>query len=81
MGFLDKQVSDALSKLGHAHGGFLEGLVMRSPEYQAGPTKIVGPVFTVKFAPKTDATAPKLQGNYVRGLSFWHLGFCPCAIS
>ncbi|KAH6951263.1 ribonuclease E inhibitor RraA/Dimethylmenaquinone methyltransferase [Ilyonectria sp. MPI-CAGE-AT-0026] len=57
--------SDGLSKLGHAHGGFLEGLVMYSPEFQAGKTKIVGPVFTVKFAPKADATAPKLKGNYV----------------
>lgn len=59
------QFSDGLSKLGHAHGGFLEGLVMYSPEFQAGKTKIVGPVFTVKFAPKADVMAPKLKGNYV----------------
>ncbi|KND88223.1 4-hydroxy-4-methyl-2-oxoglutarate aldolase [Tolypocladium ophioglossoides CBS 100239] len=49
----------------HAHGGFLEGLVMYSPEFQAGKAKIVGPAFTVKFAPKADKTAPKLQGNYI----------------
>lgn len=39
---------------------------MHSPEYQAGQTKIIGPVFTVKFAPMEDSTAPKLRGNYVR---------------
>jgi regulator of RNase E activity RraA len=39
---------------------------MYSPEYQAGKTKIVGPAFTVKFAPKSDQVAPKLKGNYVR---------------
>ncbi|KAL1844769.1 hypothetical protein VTK73DRAFT_1824 [Phialemonium thermophilum] len=58
-------IADGLSKLGHRHGGFLEGLTMYSPEFQAGQTKIVGPVFTVKFAPKDDAGAPKLQGNYI----------------
>ncbi|KAM5350406.1 hypothetical protein ACJ41O_006911 [Fusarium nematophilum] len=58
-------ISDGLSKLGHAHGGFLEGLVLHSPEFQAGKTKIVGPVFTVKFASKTDKGAPKVKGNYI----------------
>ncbi|KAJ0268961.1 hypothetical protein COL940_012884 [Colletotrichum noveboracense] len=58
-------ISDGLSKLGRADGGFLEGLVLYSPEYQAGKTKIVGPVFTVKFAPKSDSSAPKVKGNYI----------------
>lgn len=39
---------------------------MYSPEYRNGGTKIVGRAFTVKFAPKDDKNAPKLQGNYVR---------------
>ncbi|KAH7062696.1 ribonuclease E inhibitor RraA/Dimethylmenaquinone methyltransferase [Macrophomina phaseolina] len=58
-------VSDGLSKLGHVHGGFLEGLVMQSPAYRAGKTKIVGQAFTVKFAPKADTAAPKVKGNYI----------------
>ncbi|KAF5518582.1 4-hydroxy-4-methyl-2-oxoglutarate aldolase [Colletotrichum aenigma] len=58
-------ISDGLSKLGRADGGFLEGLVLYSPEYQAGKTKIVGPVFTVKFAPKSDSSAPKVKDNYI----------------
>ncbi|KAI1387023.1 ribonuclease E inhibitor RraA/Dimethylmenaquinone methyltransferase [Hypoxylon trugodes] len=58
-------VSDGLSRLGHVHGGFLEGLVMYSPSFRAETTKIVGPVFTVKFAPKADKQAPKVEGNYI----------------
>lgn len=38
---------------------------MYSPQYQSGPTRVAGKVFTVKFAPKDDKDAPKLQGNYV----------------
>ncbi|KAF2014988.1 RraA-like protein [Aaosphaeria arxii CBS 175.79] len=58
-------VADSLSKLKHPAGGFLEGLTMYSPVFQAGPTKIVGQAFTVKFVPKADESAPKLKGNYV----------------
>ncbi|KAL3462655.1 ribonuclease E inhibitor RraA/Dimethylmenaquinone methyltransferase, partial [Aspergillus heterothallicus] len=58
-------VADGLSKLKHPNGGFLEGLTMYSPEFQAGDTKIVGQAFTVKFVPKTDDVAPKLEGNYI----------------
>lgn len=38
---------------------------MYSPKYRTGETKIVGRAFTVKFAPKEDKNAPKVQGNYV----------------
>ncbi|KAI4593038.1 hypothetical protein KJ359_010124 [Pestalotiopsis sp. 9143b] len=58
-------VADGLSKLGHVHGGFLEGLTMYSPHFQNGPTRIVGQAMTVKFAPKSDKDAPKLQGHYI----------------
>ncbi|KAF2135835.1 uncharacterized protein K452DRAFT_322830 [Aplosporella prunicola CBS 121167] len=58
-------VADGLSRLKHVHGGFLDGLVMHSPEFQAGSTKIVGPAFTVKFVPKGDTEAPSVQGNYI----------------
>ncbi|KAM0550198.1 hypothetical protein ACHAPJ_009046 [Fusarium lateritium] len=51
--------------LGHAHGGFLEGIHLYSPEYLTGDTKIVGPTFTVKFEPKSNTPAPNMKGNYV----------------
>jgi hypothetical protein len=62
----EKQVADGLSKLSHPHGGFLEGLTMYSPTFQSGPTRIIGPVFTVKFVPKSDDEAPRIKGHYVR---------------
>ncbi|KAN0085001.1 Ribonuclease E inhibitor RraA/Dimethylmenaquinone methyltransferase [Elaphomyces granulatus] len=58
-------IADGLSRLKHRHGGFLECLTMYSPHFQSGPTKIAGPVFTVKFAPKNDAVAPKISGHYI----------------
>jgi hypothetical protein len=64
--FCIRQVADGLSKLNYPNGGFLEGLVMQSPDFQAGETKIIGQAFTVKFVPKSDTSAPKLHGNYVR---------------
>ncbi|OJI83505.1 hypothetical protein ASPTUDRAFT_65763 [Aspergillus tubingensis CBS 134.48] len=58
-------VADGLSKLKHPQGGFLEGLTLYSPDYQAGETKIVGQAFMVKFVPKDDEAAPRLSGNYI----------------
>ncbi|KAL4789675.1 ribonuclease E inhibitor RraA/Dimethylmenaquinone methyltransferase [Aspergillus venezuelensis] len=58
-------IADGLTKLKYPNGGFLEGLTLYSPEFQAGDTKIVGQAFTVKFVPKDNADAPKLQGNYI----------------
>ncbi|OAL51421.1 RraA-like protein [Pyrenochaeta sp. DS3sAY3a] len=58
-------VSDGLVKLGLAHGGYLDGLTMYSPQFQSGNTKIVGPAYTVKFVPKSDTNAPKPDGNYI----------------
>ncbi|KAL4900395.1 hypothetical protein BDW74DRAFT_182724 [Aspergillus multicolor] len=58
-------VADGLSKLKYPNGGFLEGLTLYSPEFQAGDTKIVGQAFTVKFVPKSVETAPTLDGNYI----------------
>lgn len=59
------QISDGLRKLGHTNGGFLEGLELYSPEFQRGKSRLVGPAFTVKFAPISDSAAPKLVGSYV----------------
>ncbi|PLB44935.1 RraA-like protein [Aspergillus steynii IBT 23096] len=58
-------VADGLSKLNHPNGGFLEGLTMYSPDFQAGETKLIGQAFTVKFVPKSDVGAPKVSGNYI----------------
>ncbi|CAF9936241.1 hypothetical protein IMSHALPRED_010517 [Imshaugia aleurites] len=38
---------------------------MWSPKRQEGPTKIVGPVYTVKYVRKDDGTAPEYQGHYI----------------
>jgi hypothetical protein len=39
---------------------------MYSPALQSGPTRIIGPVWTVKFVSKSDLEAPKIKGHYVR---------------
>lgn len=57
-------VSDALCKLKVPHGGFLSGLTMWSPERQSGPTKIVGPAYTVEYVPLDDPS-PKHPTHYV----------------
>ncbi|CAM1511176.1 Fc.00g086890.m01.CDS01 [Cosmosporella sp. VM-42] len=64
-GFFPRQISDGLLKLGFPEGGFLEGLQMYSPDFQGSKTRVVGPAFTVKFAPKSDSTASKVVGNYI----------------
>ncbi|OAQ83855.1 ribonuclease e inhibitor rraa dimethylmenaquinone methyltransferase protein [Purpureocillium lilacinum] len=57
-------ISDALCKLKYPNGGFLSGLTMWSPTRQAGPTKIVGPAYTVKYV-KLDDPTPKLPTHYI----------------
>jgi hypothetical protein len=60
-------VSDALIKLRDPqvrNGGFLAGLTMWSPERQAGPTKIVGPAYTVQYSLLSD-DQPKVDYHYV----------------
>jgi hypothetical protein len=58
-------VSDALLKLNHPHGGFLSNITLWSPERQAGSTKVIGPAYTVRYVLKADVDAPKLDGHYV----------------
>ncbi|KAI1453027.1 RraA-like protein [Annulohypoxylon moriforme] len=57
-------VSDALCKLKYRNGGFLSGLTMWSPQRQDGPTKIVGPAYTVKYVPLDDPS-PKHPNHYI----------------
>jgi len=63
--FTSCDVSDALLKLKIPHGGFLAGLTLWSPKRQEGPTKIVGPAYTVKYVRKNYENEPKLQGHYI----------------
>ncbi|KAK8122154.1 hypothetical protein PG984_010824 [Apiospora sp. TS-2023a] len=63
-GYTTCDVSDALCKLKYRNGGFLPGLTMWSPQRQDGPTKIVGPAYTVKYVPLDDP-APKHPTHYI----------------
>lgn len=58
-------VADALLKLKVPHGGFLADLTMWSPQRQDGPTKIVGPAYTVKYVRKNYENEPRPAGHYV----------------
>ncbi|KAA6410812.1 MAG: hypothetical protein FRX48_05122 [Lasallia pustulata] len=58
-------VSDALLKLNHPYGGFLSNLTLWSPARQEGPTKIVGPAYTVRYVPKDLGLKPEFCGHYI----------------
>ncbi|CAG8468906.1 1603_t:CDS:2 [Funneliformis mosseae] len=57
-------VADALLQLNQPLGGYLPDIVMFSPEYQAGDTKLIGPAYTIKLVPKSDTTSPIIVGSY-----------------
>ncbi|GAM86468.1 hypothetical protein ANO11243_044820 [Dothideomycetidae sp. 11243] len=63
--FTTCDAADALQKLKVPHGGFLSGLTMYSPARQSGPTKIVGPAYTVRYVRKNYENAPKPEGHYI----------------
>ncbi|KAI4224685.1 MAG: hypothetical protein LQ349_007193 [Xanthoria aureola] len=64
-GYTTCDISDALLKLKHPHGGFLTGLTMYSPNYPDDSTKIVGRAFTVKYIPRSEEAAVNLEGHYI----------------
>ncbi|KAH8906167.1 RraA-like protein [Coniochaeta sp. PMI_546] len=70
-------VSDALCKLKFPNGGFLAGLTMFSPQRQEGPTKVVGPAYTVKYQPKDDP-APKHPTHYIDSVPEGAVIFVSC---
>ncbi|OTA58592.1 RraA-like protein [Hypoxylon sp. EC38] len=70
-------VSDALCKLKYRNGGFLSGLTMWSPHRQDGPTKIVGPAYTVKYVPLDDP-APKYPSHYIDAVPRGAVIFVSC---
>ncbi|KAI0544707.1 RraA-like protein [Xylaria curta] len=72
-------VSDALIKLKYRNGGFLSGLTMWSPQRQDGPTKIVGPAYTVKYVPLNDP-APKHPTHYIDGVPKGAVVFVSCPL-
>ncbi|KAJ4421163.1 hypothetical protein N0V82_003928 [Gnomoniopsis sp. IMI 355080] len=75
--FTTCDISQALVHLGYRNGGFLSGLTMWSPERQAGATKLIGPAYTVKYAPKDDP-APKLQSHYIDSVPEGAVVFVSC---
>ena len=68
-------VADALLKLHIPHGGFLAGLTLWSPKRQDGPTRIVGPAYTVRYVRKDQIDEPKPSGHYVRFTMSYHLTY------
>ncbi|KAI1140974.1 RraA-like protein [Hypoxylon sp. FL0543] len=70
-------VSDALCKLKYRNGGFLSGLTMWSPQRQDGPTKIIGPAYTVKYVPLDDP-APKHPSHYIDAVPKGAVIFVSC---
>ena len=56
-------ISDALLKLSHPHGGFLPDLTLFSPSSHTS-SRILGPAYTVKLVPSSDATSPKLGEHF-----------------
>lgn len=75
--FTTCDVSNALVKLKYRNGGFLSGLTLWSPERQAGDTRIVGPAYTVKYAPLSDP-APKLAKHYIDSVPAGAVVFVSC---
>ncbi|KAK4193263.1 ribonuclease E inhibitor RraA/Dimethylmenaquinone methyltransferase [Podospora australis] len=70
-------VSDALCKLKFPNGGFLSGLTMWSPQRQDGPTKVVGPAYTVEYAPLSDPR-PKWPSHYIDSVPAGAVIFVSC---
>lgn len=75
--FTTCDVSHALVRLKVRNGGFLSGLTLWSPERQAGDTRIVGPAYTVQYAPLSDP-APKLATHYMDGVPAGAVVFVSC---
>lgn len=75
--FTTCDVSNALIKLKYRNGGFLSGLTLWSPERQAGDTRIVGPAYTVKYAPLSDP-APKHPTHYIDSVPAGSVVFVSC---
>ncbi|OTA89681.1 hypothetical protein M434DRAFT_398397 [Hypoxylon sp. CO27-5] len=56
--FSSCDIGDALVRLKHPFGGFLDGITMWSPERRAGPVRMLGPAITVKMVEMSNSSAP-----------------------
>jgi hypothetical protein len=54
--------TDALAKLGVPNAGLIHDILPFSP---SSPKRIAGPVYTLKFVPAHDKSAPKLDHHFV----------------
>ncbi|CAH2351000.1 4-hydroxy-4-methyl-2-oxoglutarate aldolase [[Candida] railenensis] len=61
--FTPCDVSDALVKYGSTNGGYLPNLVLRS-KVASGVSSVVGPAYTVLYAPKSDPR-PAVKQSYI----------------
>ncbi|KAF5662957.1 dlpA-like protein [Fusarium heterosporum] len=68
-------VSDALLKIGLAHGGFLPNISMWSPLRQEGDAKLIGPAYTVKFVRSNYTSTPKPKEHYIDNVPKDHVIF------
>lgn len=76
--FTTCDVSNALVQLRYRNGGFLSGLTLWSPERQAGDTRIVGPAYTVRYAPLSDPAPKLVGGHYIDGVPAGAVVFVSC---
>ncbi|KAK5094626.1 hypothetical protein LTS08_008482 [Lithohypha guttulata] len=63
------KIGDALVKLRVAHGGYLSGLKMYSPQYCSGSAKLCGPAHTVRMVHASDKTSPTLQQHFADSIT------------
>ncbi|KAM0808586.1 putative DlpA domain-containing protein [Seiridium cardinale] len=60
--FTTCDIGDALVKLRHPNGGFLDGIRMYSP---GASGRVFGPAVTVQMVDSSDTSAPKLERHFV----------------
>ncbi|KAH7146517.1 ribonuclease E inhibitor RraA/Dimethylmenaquinone methyltransferase [Dactylonectria macrodidyma] len=60
--FASCDIGDALVKLKHPFGGFLDGIRMFSP---GAETRVMGHAVTVQMVEMSDTSAPKLENHFV----------------
>lgn len=62
--FTSCDIADALVHFGIKNGGFIPNLTQRSPNKPVGSGSIVGPAYTVLYAPKSDLR-PAVSQSYI----------------
>ncbi|KAJ4311045.1 hypothetical protein N0V84_010659 [Fusarium piperis] len=62
--FTSCDIGDALVKLKHPYGGFLDGIHMWSPSHRSGPHRTIGQAITVKMVTMNDTDAPKPERHF-----------------